>query len=122
MRPEDFVESIDNQSLQSGLTCASEHWFKMDDEREDKLLDGRAGVLFRPDLDIKTPCGALVIEISVRFEQADSLKNTLSEENKYKRFVEVVKRSMGVPRAEVLPVIFRSLGGFPKETRRNLKT
>lgn len=75
----------------------------------------------RPDLVIKTPGRAWVVDVSIRFEQGDSLREASREKsNKYEAIRMSVCETFGVEEFMVMPVIIGARGGFPKETQRNL--
>lgn len=75
----------------------------------------------RPDLVIKTPGKAIVVDVTVHFEQDDSLRAAAEEKKtKYQAILRSVMRDMDVEAAEVLPVVFGSRGGFPSATQKSL--
>lgn len=101
-----MVQKIEDKAKENGWTVAREQLFETDNQP------------LRPDLVIKTPGKAWVVDVTVRFEKSDLLREAHREKiNKYAAVLASVKRAMGVDQAKVLPVVIGARGG---ETRRNL--
>ena len=87
-------------------------------EREDAIEDGP----LRPDLVIVTPGKAIIVDVTVRFEQDNSLEEAMREKiDKYRQIFAAVKRDMGVSDVKVLPVVIGSRGAMPRATIKNLE-
>lgn len=64
-----------------------------------------------------------MVYVTVRFEQADSLKQASQEKKeKYAAIAEAVKVDLDVREVVILPVVVGARGGVISETFRNLKT
>jgi hypothetical protein len=110
-RHDAVVETVHERLSSLGWTVARE-----------QLFEGSAGIL-RPDLVVKLNDKALVIDVTVRFEQGDSLKEGAREKReKYNSLIEVIKSDMGVTSCSVMPIVIGARGGTTSETIRNLKT
>lgn len=77
----------------------------------------------RPDLVVKLNDGkARVIDVTVRFESGDSLKEAAQEKiDKYKRLEQVIKEELQVTKVEVIPIVVGVRGAIPKSTHTELK-
>lgn len=106
---DDIVDRVQRCAEELQWVVAREQLFK----GEDRPL--------RPDLVIKTPGKAIVVDVTVRFEQEESLAEAAAEKSrKYKDILQSVMRDMDVRAAEVMPLVFGSRGGFPRATAKNL--
>lgn len=106
-RHHDIVDFIQQHAEATGWTTAREQLF----EGEDRPL--------RPDLVVKTPGKAIVIDVTVRFKPDDSLREAGDEKTaKYHAILASVKRDMEVESTEVMPIVFGTRGGFPSGTQR----
>lgn len=98
-RHDDLVDRIQKHAEDKGWIFARE-----------QLLEGDDRPL-RPDLVILTPGKAIVIDVTVRFEQDNSLREAAEEKTtKYHAILDSVKHDMGVDDAEVMPIVFGSRG------------
>lgn len=89
-------------------------------EAKEQLFVGTRGPL-RPDLVILTRGIAWVVDVTVRFEQGDSLKEAIREKKeKYETFSEAIRRDIKAEEVTVLPIVLGARGGFINETKRNL--
>lgn len=80
------------------------------------------GELRKPDLVIKDHGRVFVVDVSVRYEDKENLRNAYREKKrKYKDTAEYFKRSMNATRAEVIPIIVGCRGAMPMETVQNMK-
>ncbi|MDD9338886.1 MAG: hypothetical protein PV362_04355, partial [Providencia heimbachae] len=71
----------------------------------------------RPDIIISTGDAAYIVDVTVRYEQGETLKRAYSEKyNKYKCLKELVQNIFGVPSCEVLPLVVGSRGAMPRST------
>lgn len=107
-RHDAVVDKIEEKAREGGFVVARE-----------QLFDAGAYPL-RPDLVIKTPGKALIVDVTVRFEQGNSLREGARE--KYRSIFDSVKRDLGVDAVVVLPVVIGARGGTISETMRNLRT
>lgn len=108
-RHDDIVEFVQQHAESMGWNVARKQLFEGDDRP------------LRPDLVIKTPGKAIVVDVTVRFEQDDSLRAAVEEKKtKYQAILRSVMRDMDVEAAEVLPVVFGSRGSFPSGKQKNL--
>lgn len=93
-RHNDIVDAIESQALLCGLTCAKGQLFETNEGNDEAPVEGQTEAYLRPDLVIRTPGGALIVDVSVRFEQEESLKDASREKKaKYRPITAAVKRS-----------------------------
>lgn len=104
-----IVQLVADKCIEASLLTAREQAF-----------DTEEGTL-RPDLVVLFGQSALIMDVTIRFEQAKSFAEAASEKvAKYERIFQEVKRCMGASSAEVLPLVFGSRGAIPQGTIWNL--
>ena len=76
----------------------------------------------KPDMVIKDHDKVYVVDVTVRYENNDSLNKAYKEkENKYKETAEIMRRDLKAKESRVLPVVIGSRGAVPRATIENLK-
>lgn len=80
------------------------------------------GELKKPDIVIKNDEKLQVIDITVRYEKGNYLKEAAREKvEKYKNTAELIKIKMDCVESEVLPIVVGSRGALPEDTKKMLK-
>lgn len=80
------------------------------------------GELKKPDLVIKDQERLLVVDITIRYEDRDNLKQAMKEKvEKYRDTAELLRLKLNCLTTEVLPVVTGSRGAIPLGTKRVLK-
>lgn len=81
------------------------------------------GERLKPDLVVKTnELGVLVLDVTVRYEHRDYLaKGAEKKIRKYTKLIEPLKRSWGVTKGEVVPIVVGSQGAIPADTKAALR-
>jgi ribosomal protein L37E len=98
------VDRIQARTTELGYTVAREQIFEAD-----------TGPL-RPDLVIKSQGGAWVVDVTVRFEQGESLTNASREKRaKYQAIIPAVKQDMGMAQVDVMAVVLPSAYSKPPD-------
>ncbi|KMQ92432.1 r2 protein [Lasius niger] len=81
-----------------------------------------ANELKKPDLVVIDQERLYVIEVTVRYEDRNSIKDAFKEKSdKYTETADFIKRRLGCQSAEVLPIVVGSRGAMPAQTQANLK-
>lgn len=81
------------------------------------------GNLRKPDLVIKDQEWLYVVDVTVRFEDKDNLRQAFAEKcSKYRDTLEYIRLKTGSVRAKVIPIVVGARGAMPRETIANLKT
>lgn len=115
VRHDRVVDLIGDTALGNGLTVAKEQLFTPD------AVDGVLQEPLRPDLVVVSPDSALIVDVTVRFEQENSLAEAFHEKTrKYSPLFGVVGRTFGVPTVRVVPIVLGARGGFPVDAVRGL--
>lgn len=80
------------------------------------------GTHLRPDLVVKSRDSVQVIDITVPFENADSLQGAALEKiRKYQALLPTVREQFRATSGEVIPVVLGARGAFPKSTATALR-
>ena len=75
------------------------------------------GTMLKPDLLIVTETDAFVVDVTIRYERGESLKQGAQEKvGKYERLSGVVSRLCQRENVEVIPLVFGSRGAVPRST------
>lgn len=109
-RHDEIVRLVADKCLEANLTTALEQVY----ETEEGHL--------RPDIVVMAGRSALVVDVTVRFEQGDSLAEaSMEKSSKYNKMIfQDVKKCMGAESVEVLPLVFGARGAMPRATIKNL--
>lgn len=80
------------------------------------------GCLYKPDLIVKNEDKAIIVDVTVRFENRDYLKQAYQEKvNKYEVCLKEAQNVLGCSSGSVLPIVVGSRGIMPQYTINNLK-
>lgn len=103
------VGLLEEECLKQGLTVAKEQTFYVGDEP------------LRPDLVVKAADSVYVVDVTVRYENVDSLSQAALEKvRKYTPLLPTLRQHFGATKGEVIPVVLGSRGALPKGTRSGL--
>jgi hypothetical protein len=113
-RHDRVVDEVEGVALENGLVVAKEQLFTPDPSPEDPSPEP-----LRPDLVIVSPDSALVVDVTVRMEQDNSLAEAaLEKTRKYSTLDSVIQRRFNVTSFKVLPIVIGARGGLPAATVR----
>lgn len=80
------------------------------------------GELRKPDLVFKDQERLIVVDVTVRYEDKESLRKAHKEkQNKYRETAEHIRRRLGCDKAEVIPIVVGCRGALPAATVKGLK-
>ena len=85
-------------------------------------LRSAEGRVLKPDLVIKSQEGVFVVDVTVRHEDGDYLRQArVSKLRKYEELLPDLQKRLKVTKGEVLPIVVGTRGVIPNDTIFNLK-